>query len=201
MASLDGLDIAELIERGQEARWLEYKQSAPWEELALKIVKAALAFANTRDGGYIVIGMKDLGNDRYAADGMPDGHLGTYRLDEVQSWVNRYADPAVALDCAAREHDGKSFYVITVDEFEAVPVICTRDANGELRRAAIYTRPPRMVSSAPIDNQADMRALIDLATDRALGRQVAQLRSLGLLPLEPAAPIDGDEFAKQREGV
>lgn len=202
MATLDGLDIANLIDRGREAPWLEYKQSSPWEELLLKIVKAALAFANTRDGGYIVIGMKDLGNGRYAAEGMTDEHLVTYRLDDVQARVNRYADPAVALDCAPYEHDEKSFYVIAVDEFEAVPVICTREAEGELRRAAIYTRRTSPISSAPIDNQTDMRALIDLATERALGRQVTRLRSLGLLPRDaPTVPTDREEFASQREEI
>ena len=200
VASLDGLTIADLIKRGREARWLEYKQAAPWDDLKLKIVKAALAFANTRDGGYMVIGMRQSENDQYEAEGMPAEHLGTYRLDDVQTWVNRYADPAVALDCAAHEHDGRSFYVIAVSEFEDVPVICTRDAGDELRRAAIYTRARRMVSSTPIERQDDMRALLDLATEKALERRVEHLRSLGLLPTEaPAVPTDRERFASQRE--
>ena len=200
MASLDGLDVAELIERGRESRWLEYKQAAPWDDLRLKIVRTALAFANTQNGGHIVIGMRDLGGDQYEATGMTGEHLATYSLDTVQAGVNRYAEPFVSLDCAAHEHEGKRFYIIAVAEFEDVPVICTRDAPGELQRAAIYSRSRRVTSSAPIDNQTDMRALLDLATDRALGRRVAHLRSLGLLPNEPPTVLtDTERFASQRE--
>lgn len=200
MATFDISNIASLIERGREARWLEYEQSAPWEELRLNIAKAALAFANTRGGGYIVIGMRALGNDGYEATGVQDEHLATYSLDTVQTGVNRYADPAVSLDCATHEHDSKKFFVIAVDEFDAVPVICTRDAERELRRAAIYTRSRRMAASAPIERQDDMRALLDLAADRALERRVGHLRSIGLLPREASTvPTDEERFARQRE--
>ena len=200
VASLDGLDIAGLIQHGREAWWLEYKQSAPWDELRLKIVKAALAFANTRGGGYIVIGMRRLARDQYEGEGMSDEHLMTYDLDTVHAGVNRYAEPAVPLDCAAHEHDGKRFYVVAASEFEDVPVICTRSADGELQRAAIYTRARRIISSAPIDNQTDMRNLLDLATEKALERRVEHLRSIGLLPKEdPTVPTDREQFAIQRE--
>lgn len=202
MASLDGLDVSDLIDRGREALWLEYKQSAPWDELKLKVSKAALAFANTRDGGYLVIGMRDLGNDHYEATGMTAEHLGTYGLDDVQAQVNRYADPDVSLDCAVREHNGKRFYVIAVDEFRDVPVVCTKGVDGELRQAAIYARRLAPISSAPIDNQGDMRTLLDLATDRALGREIQRLRSAGLWHSEPVAvETDSERFATQRGDI
>jgi len=200
VASLDNLKLDSLIGRGREARWLEYKQSATWGDLRLKIAKAAIAFANTRDGGYIVIGMRDLGNDRYEPQGMTAEHLATYDLDTVQAGVNSYAEPFVSLDCAPFDHNGKTFFVIAVSEFEDAPVICTRGADRELRRAAIYTRSRRVTSSAPIENQTDMRALLDLATDRALGREVERLRSVGRLPPGPDPPsTDEERFARQRE--
>lgn len=198
-----GSAIDALIDRGRESPALEYKQSAPWRDLRLAIVKAALAFANTWSGGYIVIGMNGLDAGRYEATGMLPEHLAGYTLDTVQAEVNRHAAPSVSLDAAWHEHDGRTFFVIAVDPFEDVPVICTRDARDDrqravLRRAAIYTRSRRMVSSAPIDNPEDMRALLDLATDRS----VARLRARGLLPpLATGVPIDEDRFGEQERSI
>ena len=194
----DGPDIDAFIDHGRESPALEYKQSAPWLELRLGIVKAALAFANSRDGGYIVIGMRRLAGDQYEAEGMRPEHLAEYALDTVQGFVNGYAVPFVSLDAAQHEHDGRLFFVIAVDPFEDVPVICTRDAGDDLRRAAIYTRSRRMVSSAPIDNPEDMRAMIDLATDRS----VARLRARGLLPpVAAGVPSDEDQFDEQERSI
>lgn len=199
----DGPDIDALIARGRESPNLEYKRSMPWDNLRLDIVKAALAFANTRNGGYIVMGMNPLDGGQYEAAGMSSGHLAGYALDAVQAEVNRYAAPSVALDAARHEHGGRTFFVIAVDPFEDVPVICTRDARDErqravLRRAAIYTRSRRMVESAPIDNPEDMRALLDLATDRS----VARLRARGLLPpVAAGVPGDEDRFGEQERSI
>lgn len=194
----DGSDIDALIARGRESPNLEYKRSEPWDNLRLNIVKAALAFANTRNGGYIVIGMNPLGGGQYEAAGMMPEHLGGYTLDTVQTEVNRYAAPSVSLDAARHEHGDRTFFVIAVDPFEDVPVICTRDAGDDLRRAAIYTRSRRMVSSAPIDNPEDMRDLIELATDRS----VARLRARGLLPpVAAGVPTDEDRFGEQERSI
>lgn len=193
----DGPDIDGLIAAGREAPNLEYKRSAPWDGIRLGIVKAALAFANTRDGGYIVIGMTRFPGDRYEPEGMTPEHLAGYTLDDVRSFVNRHAAPFVSLDATQHERDGKTFFVIAVDPFEDVPVICTSGA-GDLQLAAIYTRSRRMVSSAPIDNPEDMRALIELATDRA----VARLRARGILPsVAASAPTNDDWFTEQERSI
>lgn len=169
----------------------------PWEDLKLQVVKAALAFANTRDGGYIVIGMTQLPGDRYEPEGMDPEHLGEYTLDKVQDFVNGYAAPFVSLDATRHGYGGKTFFVIAVDPFDDVPVICTSGA-GDLQQAAIYTRSRRMISSAPIRNPEDMRALIDLATDRA----VARLRARGILQsVAPSAPTDEELFARQEGDI
>lgn len=187
MPSPDGPAIDALIDAGRESANLEYKQSEPWERLSLQIVKAALAFANTRGGGHIVIGMKRLADDQYEAEGMVPDHLRTYRLDHVQAQVNRYADPAVSLDGFRHEHDGKIFFVIAVDEFEDVPVICRGGSeDGALRQAAIYVRSRRMNASAPIDNQTDMRALLARATEKALAARLQELARAGVVQLAVA---------------
>lgn len=197
----DGPDVDALIAAGRESPNLEYKRSAPWERLRLQVVKAALAFANTQGGGHIVIGMKRLADDQYEAEGMAPEHLATYRLDDVQTQVNRYADPAVSLDGFRHERDGKDFFVIAVDEFEDVPVICKRGSeDGELRLAAIYARSRRMNASAPIDNQTDMRALLARATEKALAARLRSLARAGITQLTVADVLSSTSQFEQERG-
>lgn len=197
----DGPAIDALIAIGRESANLEYKQSEPWASLRLQIVKAALAFANTQGGGHIVIGMRRLADDQYEAEGMAPEHLATYRLDDVQAQVNRYADPAVSLDGFRREHGGKTFFVIAVDEFEDVPVICRGGSeDGELRQAAIYVRARRKNESAPIDNQTDMRALLALATEKALTARLQELARAGVVQLAVADVLSSTGQFEQERG-
>lgn len=202
MPSPDAPDIDALIAIGRESASLEYKQSEMWATLRLQIVKATLAFANTQGGGHIVIGMKRLPDDQYEAEGMARAHLATYRLDHVQAEVNRHADPAVSLDGFRHEHDGKTFFVIAVDEFEDVPVICTRDSgDGELRRAAIYARTRLMNASAPIDNQTDMRALLARATRKALATRLQDLARAGVTQITVADVLSSTGQFEQERGT
>lgn len=202
MPSPDAPDIDALIAIGRESASLEYKQSEMWATLRLQIVKATLAFANTQGGGHIVIGMKRLADDQYEAEGMAPAHLATYRLDHVQAEVNRYADPAVSLDGFRHEHDGKTFFVIAVDEFEDVPVICTRDGgDGELRRAAIYARTRLMNASAPIDNQTDMRTLLARATRKALATRLQDLVHAGVTQITVADVLSSTGQFEQERGT
>ena len=106
----------------------------------------------------------------------------------------------MSLDGFRHEHDGKTFFVIAVDEFEDVPVICRRDGgDGELRRAAIYVRPRRMNASAPIDTQTDMRALLARATEKALVGRLQELARAGVVQLAVADVLSSTgQFERER---
>ena len=58
--------ITQWIIHGREERNLEYKSSLDWADAATKakIVKSAIAMANLRDGGWIVIGVDRIVDDR-----------------------------------------------------------------------------------------------------------------------------------------
>ncbi|HEX6087328.1 MAG TPA: ATP-binding protein [Thermoanaerobaculia bacterium] len=65
-----------------ESQSVDFKQSAPWNALEHKIIRTALAMANLRDGGIIIIGVSESG-DRWERTGISDEDLATYEVDEV----------------------------------------------------------------------------------------------------------------------
>lgn len=157
-----------LLEAG-ETRRIEYKDGQPWSDNAFKarVTKTILAMSNVKDGGRIVIGVTEQANGSFVARGVNQHDLETYVSDEMKDFVGTFADPHVDFSVDTGEHDGKHFIVITVREFEEIPVICKKDFGQILRRGDIYTRTrDRRPESARVSNHADMREIIELATDK-----------------------------------
>jgi predicted HTH transcriptional regulator len=187
-----------LRDRGTEDRFLEYKESAPWDTLKLKIAKTAMAMANLRDGGTIIIGIRRGQNGQYFPDGVKSDHVQTYDPDDVQALVNRYADPYVRLEVQTVKTDGKDFVEIRVYEFEEVPIVCKRNGDG-IRQGAIYIRSARMPETCEVQSQTEMRELIEVATDKSVRRFLARARSAGI-QTETREDSDDAAFEAQRKG-
>jgi predicted HTH transcriptional regulator len=117
----------ELIELGKEGRRVEFKQSTLWADLKFKIVKSVLAFSNVRDGGYLIIGITELDGGEFELSGMLQTHLESYTEDVVNSVVSEYADPYAIIRLERRNLDGKTFLLITIEEFHDIPVVCKKD--------------------------------------------------------------------------
>lgn len=77
----DGPDIDALIAAGRESVGLEYKQSAPWSELRVNLIRTVLGMTNTRGGGRIVIGVAER-DGGYSPDGMSDEHIDAFPKEE-----------------------------------------------------------------------------------------------------------------------
>ena len=177
MVVMSNLDpMSKLIEHGHEERSLEYKQSAPWDELKLKIAKTAMGMANIRGGGTIVIGeaKKDGG---YVPEGMLEEDLATYGEDEVQAYVNRFADPYVRTELQQVKWNEKTFLAVVVHEFDELPVICKRDCSPSMRQGAIYTRSYRMPETCEVRSQSEMREIVEMAVEKGMLSFVESHRS------------------------
>lgn len=159
-------ELAGYVLLGREERHVEYKEARPWVELAPKIAKSAMALANLPGGGVVVVGMRRL-DDSYEAAGVDAELARGFVEDDIHAFVNRYAEPFVDLSVRSVPHDGRLFVIVVVEPFLEVPVICRRDGDG-LRQGAIYVRSRRMRETTEIRHSADMRELIDFATERAL---------------------------------
>ena len=198
MAPFDDLILA-----GRESPALEHKQSAQWEELRIALIRTVLGMANTRGGGNIVIGMTELDDKTFSADGMSEEHWSGFPPDEdFQAKVNGFAEPFIEPRLERHEHEGRRFLVFTAPEFEYEPILCTKTEGQRLREGALYVRSTRTPETVEARMPTDMRALMRLATDKALGREIERLRVLGLLPRAQGASDTGSEaFARQIEDV
>lgn len=163
-----------------ETRECEFKSGLPWNNLKLKIAKAALALANLEGGGYIVIGVsKNDTINRYEPTGMSQDDSRAYNQDDVSTFVNEFTDPHVDIKLKHFSDNTKYYVVIQVFEFEEVPVICKKQSD-ETIRGRVYCRTHRRVESSPQPSVSEMREIIELAIDKGIRRQMRRVESYGL---------------------
>lgn len=173
-------ELRELLEAGEETPRREYKQSRPFTDPVFQatLIRSILAMSNTRDGGHIIIGVEEQGNS-YVPTGMRQEDLNTYDRDTIKDTVGEYADPYVDFSVDTGLYQDKRFLVITVREFDEIPVICKKDGR-DLTRGTIYTRTrTRRPESARVSTQADMREIIELAVDKGVRKLQQRGYTLG----------------------
>jgi predicted HTH transcriptional regulator len=192
-------NILDLIFHGSEERNLEYKNSMPWEntDAKRKITKAAMAMSNIKDGGVIILGVKELSYGKYEPVGMPSDDANSFDQDKVSEYVNAYADPFVDLKVDRIEHDGKFFVVIQVKEFEEIPIICKKDDSGILRRGEIYTRSRKKYESVIVPSQTEMREILEMAIEKRMRKRVEEFFKIGIIRVSSPEDQDIEKFKKQ----
>jgi predicted HTH transcriptional regulator len=189
------------MEANREGRGLEYKAGQPWDSLKLKITKTALAMANMRGGGHIVVGVAESSGGEFAAEGVTEEIAVTYSQDGVQAFVNIYAEPHIVVEVHKPTYQDKVFVVIVVEEFSTVPVICKQTHDAEkLRQGAVYVRATRMIETSEVSTAEEMRAIIEMAVETRLTEMVAQLGRVGILDALQSASA-ADRFGAQAADV
>lgn len=190
--------IEELAAIGHEMRGVECKPSGPRNDklLQIKVIKAMLGMANRRDGGYIVIGIQDTGTSLIPS-GLSQQDLITWKYDDLANSAAEYADPSISFELVSHEIHGKNFVLVTVKEFDDIPIICKKDYQSDLRKGGCYVRSRRKPETTEIPTQEDMRDLLDLATEKRLRRFVAQAKSAGLDTTTGYQASDKDLFDRE----
>lgn len=160
----------DLLRNPQESRSVEYLSSETWDHLKNKIVKTCLAMANTKNGGYIVMGFKKESlNGQLMATGMEPEHLQTWKMDEIKKYVNKYAEPSINLDIDFLEDKGKKFIIIRVHQFDNVPVLCKKPIQKEkIYKGDLLVRPYGTVESRRVQTAEEMRQVLNLAVSQKL---------------------------------
>ncbi len=54
--------VLNALDRCQESKGVDFKESAPWDNLKWQLIRTAIAMGNLRDGGIIVIGASERGD-------------------------------------------------------------------------------------------------------------------------------------------
>lgn len=184
---MDVDEFRELLQGAGESPQLEFKESMPWD--GRKFARHIIAMSNLRDGGRIIIGIKNGTLDRLGVDAQS---LATYVEEDMQDQIAKFADPFVQFNVSRINDGGLQFVVIEVASFEETPTILRESVDGENPNEKIekgrllirsrYGRP----KSCQIERVDELRELIELA----VARRTAKLRSLGILPIatDLAAP-------------
>lgn len=197
---MEQADYESYITHGREERNLEYKESISWGDSTVrnKLTKSILARANLRDGGVIVIGVQQEG-DNFNPKGMTQADFQSFSHDKISEYVAEYADPFVEITVSLVEYNGGSYVITQVKEFEELPVLCKKDGMENLRRGALFIRSRRKPETVQVPSQTEMREILELAIDKGVKKQLEHLGSLGLLSREQISPEEASRRALQEQ--
>ncbi|WP_215115399.1 helix-turn-helix domain-containing protein [Exiguobacterium sp. s80] len=175
--------ILELLNVGGETRNIEFKKSYDWADPKhkAKIVKCILSMSNTKDGGYLVLGIDDnktLQEEKLC--GMDLEHYKKINYDDVVVQVNKFADPPISFQMHPVEEKGTNFWLFRIPEFEEIPIICKKNGDENLTEGAIFSRSKSKPESAIIRSQSEMRELINTAINKGIKEFYTRVRDSGL---------------------
>jgi predicted HTH transcriptional regulator len=197
-ASLPGFGrVKERVEaalgRCQEAEDIEFKRSAPWDEIKWKIVHTSLGMANLRDGGIIIVGVsEDL--ETWTLTGINGDDLATYDNDDVVTTINVYASPFIDVDVVTVDYEERTFLAINVREFRETPVVCKKSRDDTaLQRGSVYIRPPGLARTTKVTDARELHDLLELAAEKRARRLIEAARRAGYV----APP--GDDLGRYDE--
>lgn len=166
----------------QESQDVDFKESSFWDIIKINITRTALAMANLRDGGIIIIGVSER-DGKWTLEGVQQEHLKTYREDEINDFVNRFASPPLRLELVLVTHNGTQVLTIKVPEFERSPVICKRNGDDnihKLREGAIYIRQVGKPETTQALKAEDVERLLELAAEKRAKAILLTAHRIGL---------------------
>lgn len=197
-------DFAEYLRPGYEGQGYEFKGGSPRDDVVFfaKVTRAALGMVNRPGGGLIFIGIDELPDaGGLALTGLGDSDRDSWNYDDIAAGFAPSADPRLMFDREVLAYEGKSFVILTIHEFEDIPVLCARDYNHGgvtiLRKGALYVRSRGKPETSEVPTQTEMRAVLDLAIDKGVRAFLARSGRVGLYAPPAAEPDDANKFADE----
>lgn len=209
-------EFEEILGLGHEINGVEFKGPGIRSDKPFfaRVVRAILGMANRRDGGLVIIGVEEnnIGEYKLEPVGLTDEQLATWsNYDALSGAVNQYARPSVSFDLEAPFlYNSMRFVVIEVNEFDQIPILCSKDSGTRistdqiLRKGACYVRSRHKPETSEIPSEEEMRELLELATDKGVMRFLARAEKAGLyrsIPSPPTSPSDRELFRDQIEDM
>lgn len=194
---LSNEEVQAAVEYGHETASLEFKRADTLKSKSYvaMVARAAMALANSRDGGHILLGI-DEKDPSGPSSGVTAPQLAEWlNHDDVMAKLNTYADPPLSLHSEARLlRSGKPIVVIEVGEFDSIPILCNRDFPEKLILGELYTRSMAKPESTRHLTQNELRVVLDLATQKQLRQFIATARGASV---DIGLPLDRDSYANQ----
>jgi hypothetical protein len=194
-------ELIEILNRGHEAKDLDYKGPIAWDETNKKscceLVKDILGMANTL-GGYLVIGVSET-TDGYTWEGLTAEQANSFDTTRVNRFLQNYADPPINTLLRKVKQDDKVFVIIEVPRFTDTPHVCQKEFPQVLSATALYVRTDNN-ETAPLRSSADFRAIVEQAIRNRGDTLLASVRSI-LKGNTPPSVTDTEQFETQWKGA
>jgi len=208
-------NLKELIYLGRETVDVEFKGALTWSKNSTNmfITRAMIAMANNRDGGVIVIGVKD---DSFEPIGLTDTEINSFDYDTIGRFLNNYAQPAIDFTLRkgkVTQSDGseKLFVIIQIQETTYLPVVSTKtvkwdptapevSSNLALRDGVVYVRSKSPVESRELKGHREWVDFLNLLMDRRQDELIAKI-PWGVFKPEIQRNNDPDQFTQQLNGL
>lgn len=193
-------ELINLIFRAFESKEHEFKGPIAWngndKKACCEIVKDILAMANTK-GGFIVIGVEETTNG-FVPKGLTPQQIASYQPEEINRYIQRYAEPPINITLAKVENNGKSFVIIKIPQFASIPHICKTEFPGVLTKPTLYVRTDNN-ESAPIATASDFHALIESSLLKRKQSLLTAIRSIikGYEPDKDQKQMVKEQFSRQ----
>lgn len=177
--------IEQILQGNSENLNLEFKDTFDFDEniwAREKLIRAIFAMSNTRNGGVIVIGVKE--NEGHIPDyteGLKSEHLSLFKSREeyLKSKVESFSSSSVNYEIGVGEYKDKDFILINVVEFFINPIICQMHGKHKdkiLEEGAIYIRTLKdKPSSVKLTNPVDIQDFLERSADK----QISNLHKRG----------------------
>lgn len=196
----ESIELINLISHPYESKEYEFKGAIIWngkdKKAACELVKDILAMANTK-GGFIVIGVKET-DSGFSPEGLTPEQTASFQSEEINRFVQRYAEPPINTTLRKVEYEGKVFAVIRVPQFRSIPHICKKEYPDVLTRPTLYIRTDNN-ESAPIATTSDFHTLIETAISKKEQSLLTSIRSIlrgSETALNPSQTIS-EQYEKQ----
>jgi hypothetical protein len=202
--------IVDFINKKVETPNLDYKEGFTWSkenrDKQFELIRDILAMANTRDGGTIILGVKD---DTRELVGVSQEIWDSFDQSSVAEMAHRYGKPKVNIQVIKTEVQKKRVVAFMVTEFEDVPIICadtiTMKLNNQrpiLRKSAVYIRTSAAITEE-ISSDQDMRELLSRAMlkrgDELLRSVERLIKGKPLNPTEESINLYRDEVRQAED--
>jgi predicted HTH transcriptional regulator len=157
---------------------VEFKEAQPFDVLKYKIVKAIMAMANQRDGGLIIIGVRERKRGVFIREGLSDDVAASYSHETLYKLVCEYASPPPEIMLFMMEYDARRYVIVSVRPCERAPVISRKSTPPSVvgRRDKITVCDINVRAGAPIQTQRVCEAsMLDDVLRAAAGRRAAEM--------------------------
>ena len=165
LPDLDKL-IDTAIETGGETDRFDFKEIIDLgrDEHKVRLIRSIGSFGNTDQGGYILIGIT---NNRNTV-GLSDEKFNQFDQTRVQSLVNQYLAPPIAIQVRKHKRKDKNLVIIEVQPFDEIPSVVRQSANYGSERLIAGSILYRNIAaeSAVLTAEPDMRKLCDVIVKR-----------------------------------